>query len=774
MATPSVLTVPSMYGDGILYSGPTVFGPEQGDNGTIVNVAGGVITKISDLYYNATSDGTSGSSIRPKIDFALTNGKKYKLEIIPKNQSGTIDCRFYDGASYVFLNNNLKNPINVYFTANGSEFLAFNGSVSFNVDFNISLKEITQGSDFDFTRGTTGTRINEEGYIEDVPYNLFSHSEDFSYGAYAKYQAGISETTTQSPISGYYVQSIYNTNTGTTYSFINQNLVTPDRQDPTTFSLYAKKSTFNRIGISNRSNDSFGVIYDLDNGTVINTYSGSGQILASSIRSAGNGFYLCSVTLDKSNQYNIHPIPNNISDAQLLLGTLSYTEIGSVNIFGAQVVKGDKPKNYLPTTDRVNLPRLNYPVYGGCPSLLMEEQRTNLVQNSNNADLSLSGNQGNNIQINSSNNFSPEGVNNAQEIEVTGASQPRVESVAIVDATVYVVSAYVKKVTGDFFGLGFYQQDIGNQFAKFDLNTGTFIAVSSNGAVSQSATNIYNSKITAYKNNWYRISCNILTGSAAAHSQFKFLAMSEGTASTTFSNGVVGEKFLLYGRQVEKITSAARVNSNPTSLIPTGGAAVTRNEDKALYAGLGTTDTFNDSEGVLFIETEALVNEVNARGISINAGSGNNRVLISYPSSGDSSITGYVQSTAGSGASMTVTGIDTTQKHKVAIKYKVNDASLFIDGVKRDVDINLAMPVGLKQLDFSNGIGIGTAEYEGNLNAIAVYKTALTDTELANLTSYNNHDLFIPYRSRMQMISADQELQCTEHDITRFLWNQDY
>ena len=27
MATPSVLTVPSMYGDGILYSGPTVFGP---------------------------------------------------------------------------------------------------------------------------------------------------------------------------------------------------------------------------------------------------------------------------------------------------------------------------------------------------------------------------------------------------------------------------------------------------------------------------------------------------------------------------------------------------------------------------------------------------------------------------------------------------------------------------------------------------------------------------------------------------------------------------
>ena len=28
MATPSVLTVPSMYGDGILYSGPSAYGSE--------------------------------------------------------------------------------------------------------------------------------------------------------------------------------------------------------------------------------------------------------------------------------------------------------------------------------------------------------------------------------------------------------------------------------------------------------------------------------------------------------------------------------------------------------------------------------------------------------------------------------------------------------------------------------------------------------------------------------------------------------------------------
>jgi len=82
------------------------------------------------------------------------------------------------------------------------------------------------------------------------------------------------------------------------------------------------------------------------------------------------------------------------------------------------------------------------------------------------------------------------------------------------------------------------------------------------------------------------------------------------------------------------------------------------------------------------------------------------------------------------------------------------------------------MPVNLDRLSFDQSTSV--LNYFGNVKAVAVYKTALTDTELANLTSYNNHDLFIPYRSRMQMIDADQELQCTEHDITRFLWNQDY
>jgi hypothetical protein len=91
---------------------------------------------------------------------------------------------------------------------------------------------------------------------------------------------------------------------------------------------------------------------------------------------------------------------------------------------------------------------------------------------------------------------------------------------------------------------------------------------------------------------------------------------------------------------------------------------------------------------------------------------------------------------------------------------------MFANGVLVATDTAGTVPSGLNKLDFS---WAGNNNFYGNVKAVAVYKTALTDTELANLTSYNNHDLFIPYRSRMQMIGADQELQCTEHDITRFL-----
>jgi len=768
MATPSVLTVPSMYGDGILYSGPTVFGPE------IVTQFNGVAdgTDVATLtgwfgYNTAVSRNvvdeklvivTSGGNQGARFSATTIVGRRYLFKANATGELGAGGIYINSGSVNINLNTS-DTRLELSFTADSTTtnifFRASNNTAGTTTYSNITLKEEIQGSDFEFTRATTGTRINEEGYIEDVPYNLIEDSENFD-GDWGLQTLTVEVDKTMSPKNTFKGALI--TTGGSGPCLIRPNSLSLRIGQTYTVSVFVKKeniSSIRWIRLAHISSAQTGAWFDLDNIAVGTVNSESATIV-----DAGNGWYRIANTFVayQNSPFNSVFIAPSEGDGLTNAGAATL----SAFIWGAQVVKGDKTKYYLPTTDIVNLPRLNYPTYGGCPSLLTEPQRTNLVNNSNSVANALSGNVLLNLQINSSNNLSPEGINNAEEIEVIATGQPRVESVATSNTTVYSVSCYVKKVTGDFFGLGFYQQDIGNQYAKFNLNTGTFIGVSSNGAFSQSATNIYNCEIIAHKNNWYRITCTILTGSAASKSGIKWLGMTAGTSSSSFSTGVLNAKFLIYGRQVEQ---AGYV----TSLIHTKGSTVTRNEDKAINSGLGTTDTFNDSEGVLFIETKALVNNAVARSISINAGNGQNRVVISYPNTASYRVVGFIQSTAGGGLNGNVDGIDITQKHKIAVKYKLNNCAVFVDGIKRIQANTVAMPVGLDRLHFSNGVNANSAEYRGDLNAIAVYKTALTDIELANLTSYNNHDLFIPYRSRMQMIGADQELQCTEHDITRFL-----
>jgi len=722
MATPSVLTVPSMYGDGILYSGPTVFGPELVTNGTFDTDLTGWNT-IVNVTWSANFGGSAffdssvaESQCRQTLSYQV--GKTYEVSWEVKENNGCDFFRIYINNAYTNITNPYVGGHSLRFTHTvGSIFILRNGKIGSDITIdNVSVKEITQGSDFDFTRATTGTRINEDGYIEDVPYNFIPYSQDIDNADWDKVGTTVSANEIIAPDNSLTGDKI-NENAGGTYHNVNHDDSVANGTTYTASAYFkaAERTTaciYENLGIGGGGYPLSS--FNLSNGTVDSQDANH----IAKISSAGSGWYRCSITFTANANRNgsLYYAPNN---------QLTYTGVLNSGVFmwGAQFVKGDKVKDYLPTTDRLNLPRLNYPTYGGCPSLLMEPQRTNLVPYSQ--DLSqwtlVNG------TLTASATVSPEGIQNSDKIAFSSVSLDLKRTLTVVAGTTYTISFYIKLESGT-----------GLQGRFYDNSNSTNIEYYT-----------YDDQITP--NQWSRVTRSVTAPSGCTEMQIWLLAASTTLVTASW-----------WGAQFE-------AGSYATSLIHTTGSSETRNEDKALYAGLGTTDTFNDSEGVLFIETEALFNNNEARGININAGSGTNRVLISYPSSGDSSISGYLQTTAGSGANMTITGVDTTQKHKVAIKYKLNDASLFIDGVKRAVDTSVAMPVGLKQLDFTNGISTGTAEYRGNLNAIAVYKTALTDTELANLTLYNNHDLFIPYRSRMQMIGADQELQCTEHDITRFL-----
>ena len=154
---------------------------------TIVNVGGGSITQISSNSYSSTSDGTTGSSLRPKFDFNTTSGKTYKLVITPTGTiTGTVNFDFYDGSSYLFQNYDFTTTKEIYFTDNGSVFGGFDGTKTYSIDsFTISVKEIIDTNNIPrISYDSNGD--NGHILLEPTSTNEITYSEDFNNAYWSK------------------------------------------------------------------------------------------------------------------------------------------------------------------------------------------------------------------------------------------------------------------------------------------------------------------------------------------------------------------------------------------------------------------------------------------------------------------------------------------------------------------------------------------------------------------------------------------------------------
>ena len=207
-------------------------------------------------------------------------------------------------------------------------------------------------------------------------------------------------------------------------------------------------------------------------------------------------------------------------------------------------------------------------------------------------------------------------------------------------------------------------------------------------------------------------------------SRFKFNS-TEGTDINLNSSRQC--TYLCMGRTV-----AEAVASYATSYIPTSGSAVTRSADVANNSG--NADLFNDSEGVLYAEIAALVNDLSVRSISISDGSLDNSIRIAYQNVSNN-INFRIRANGTSSHSNNRDVSDITEFAKVAYKYKSGDSSAFINGFKRSTLVSsFAFTNTLNQLRFENGSG--SQDFYGNTKELAVFKEALTDAELESLTSW--------------------------------------
>ena len=200
-----------------------------------------------------------------------------------------------------------------------------------------------------------------------------------------------------------------------------------------------------------------------------------------------------------------------------------------------------------------------------------------------------------------------------------------------------------------------------------------------------------------------------------------------------------------------------------TSYISTSGSTVTRSADAANNAG--NSDLFNDSEGVLYCEIKANSNDEGGRQNTISDGSAGIYVQIKYTST-DNRIDGVVKSGNVTQANMQQSLSTVLEFHKVAVKYKANDCSFYVDGVQIGTDTSATMPVGIKELAFDNGNS--ATRFLGNCKMVAVFKEALTDLELEKLTGYNNHELYMNYYNRLSYLGLVEEYN-VESDINNYI-----
>ena len=175
------------------------------------------------------------------------------------------------------------------------------------------------------------------------------------------------------------------------------------------------------------------------------------------------------------------------------------------------------------------------------------------------------------------------------------------------------------------------------------------------------------------------------------------------------------------------------IGSYATSYIPTTTSTVTRNQDLASVSGVSSL--IGQTEGVLFVESAALANDLTSRVITISDGSTNNRIMLYYNTTSNLITVSMVSggTTIIAGISYTLT--DETQFSKIAVRYSNTlGVSLWVNGVNRVSSVATTLPISTNRFAFDGGITTANPFF-AKVKSAQLYKTYLTDAEMASLTT---------------------------------------
>jgi hypothetical protein len=522
--------------------------------------------------------------------------------------------------------------------------------------------------EIDVTRATTGTRVNEDGLVELVPYNLLSYSEAFDNAYWSKLNSSVSTNNTNAP-NGTLTAEKLTENSATSQHYVVRTAADFVAATTYTLSVYAKASERNWIalGFNNESNRL--AWFNLSTGVVGTVQS---NVLSTSIVSVGNGWYRCTMTATTT-------ITNPWVSALIanVNGTTSYLGDGASGLFiwGAQLVEGTEPLEYLPTTDRLDIARIDYST--GSPALLVEPQRTNLLTWSEQFDNVAWTKSTTTITANTT--IAPSGLMTSDTMAVS-SSTSRVISANVLTAGTYTISVWAKVLSG-------------SGIMRFNLTI--------DGAPTSS-----NFEPTT---EWQRFTYTFTAATSATLISFRGL---------TF----VGD-LAIWGAQLE-------AGSYPTSYIPTTSASVTRNAD--VISKTGISSLIGQTEGTIFWE-----GQVNGFGLypqlfDLNAGGNKYIQIYNDIISGNPTIGIYVQNVSLLLNNPNIATIAFNTNFKFALGYKANDYVVYLNGTQVFSNTTIGVPP-------TSNFGLGDVEQTAstskkNVKAAALWKTRLTNDQLELLT----------------------------------------
>ena len=401
--------------------------------------------------------------------------------------------------------------------------------------------------------------------------------------------------------------------------------------------------------------------------------------------------------ISASGSQTLELIPTSTETGYLQLGTASGSDSLDISITNVSVKESTKN----------NLARVDYT--GSTSSLLAEPQRTNLITYSedfSNAAWSIS-----ELSFGSK-VTSPTGTNDAITIiETDATAQHNIFDAVVFTNEPYTLSCYAKLGTSSNRGIFLRVRD-GNTsgtsygIAFFNLSNATF---TTSGGISANIENV--------GNGWYRCS---LTVTAPNSSSFCLIGLADGNSNYYDGDGT--SNVFIWGAQVEQ-------GSYATSIIPTNGSTVTRVKDQ--YSKTGISDLIGQTEGTMFIEfiaDEDIPQNMNI--INFN-NSTQASVIINKRTGGEINAKVYAVGSAVVDINSAVVSGTT----KAAFAYKSGDNVLYVNGVPTSDSNTFTFNGVLSEVRLAAQEAYFNYGHKCNTSQVQIYKTRLSNSELATLTT---------------------------------------